>query len=196
MSFRYQIRFNNTTTPFAEPLGFDSSAGRPVTHGYRFHSHLFTPTLLVELRSDSAAPGRPEQHLGGSSVADRPARLHARQGSDRLSIVQCYGLRPARQGANEPVQFAVTDISTRRNLQVKARPHEVGLRYDRTRFNMPYFNNNRGTFNFTGSVSGAPLSDFVLGQLNAATVAGTATTCVRPPWGDTSPMTLRCGQTS
>ena len=28
---------------------------------------------------------------------------------------------------------------------------KFGYEYDRTRFNQPYFNNNRGTFNFTGS---------------------------------------------
>ena len=44
-----------------------------------------------------------------------------------------------------------------------------GFEYDRTRFNQPFFNNNRGTFNFTGSLPRAPLADFLLGQLNAAT---------------------------
>ena len=33
--------------------------------------------------------------------------------------------------------------------------HEMGLRNDRTRFNQPYYNNNRGTFNVHGAWTGA-----------------------------------------
>src|SRR5439155_19306391 len=73
--------------------------------------------------------------------------------------------------ANQPIQFHVTDIQNGFKFTwVKSR-HVMkwGFEHWRNRINQPYFNNNRGTFNFTGSWSTAPMADFLLGNMNSAT---------------------------
>ena len=59
--------------------------------------------------------------------------------------------------ANYPIQFHVTDIQNGVKFTwVKSR-HVMkwGFEHSRVRYNQPFFNNNRGKFNFNGAWSSA-----------------------------------------
>ena len=159
MSYRYQIRFNNTIDSVRR-------AARWATFGNKVNddrslmgidfTHLFTPTFLVEFAQRiQPQHERPERRLGRHRRrrAVRPARFHARIRICRLPAVQCHRLCLARRRRQRAGAVRVTDIQYAAKFTwVKAR-HVMkwGFEYDRTRFNQPFFNNNRGTFNFTGS---------------------------------------------
>ena len=119
-------------------------------------THLFTPTFLVELRSGFSRDNNHQNGIwGGIDVASQIGLPDSTHDTDLIGFPLFNVTDYASLGgaANEPVQFAVTDIQIRRKFTwVKAR-HVMkwGYEYDRTRFNQPYFNNNRGTFNFNGS---------------------------------------------
>ena len=73
--------------------------------------------------------------------------------------------------ASMPVQFHVTDIQNGVKFTwVKSRHNmKWGFDLSRVRFNQPYFNNNRGTFNFQDRWTGHSMADFLLGMLQSAT---------------------------
>jgi Carboxypeptidase regulatory-like domain/TonB-dependent Receptor Plug Domain len=176
ISYRFQIRFNNTSTPFAgSPLGIfgDRVDDDRSLMGIVF-THLFTPTFLVEYNTGfSRASNHQNGIWGGIDVASQIGLPDSTRDPDLVGFPLFNVTDYASLGgaANEPVEFAVTEIQNSAKFTWVKGKHvmKFGFEYDRTRFNQPFYNNNRGTFNFTGSVSGAPLSDFVLGQLNAAT---------------------------
>ncbi len=177
LTFRYQIRFNNTMNPFpaASPIG---KWGNIVNDdrslmGVDF-THMFTPTFLMELRSGftrsldwttCAVTGVDVAgQLGIPGSTKEPELL----GTPLFNVTDFAGLGCP---AADPTGGAVTDIQNSAKFTwVKSRHvMKFGFEHSRVRFNQPFFNNNRGTFNFNGARSTFPLADFMMGMMNTAT---------------------------
>jgi hypothetical protein len=71
-------------------------------------------------------------------------------------------------GANQPVLFFVTDIQYNQKLTWIKSKHTIKAGYDisRIRFNQPFYNNQRGTYNFQGRWTNSVIGDLLLGLLN------------------------------
>ncbi|MBI3207445.1 MAG: TonB-dependent receptor [Candidatus Solibacter usitatus] len=175
-SYRYQKRFNNTSAPYAGSGlgGFGNETNDDRSLMGLDYVHMFTPSLLMEIRSGYSRNSNHENSVwGGVNVAQQLGLTGSTQDPDllgfpRFTITDYVAIGSA---ANEPIQFAVTDIQNAVKLTwVKSR-HVMKFGWDisRTRFNQPYFNNNRGTFNFTAAWTTAPLADFYLGMMNSST---------------------------
>jgi hypothetical protein len=68
-------------------------------------------------------------------------------------------------GSNLPVHFTVNDSDTADTVTWVKGTHvmKFGAGLLHVQFYQPYNNNNRGTYNFTGSWTGQPYADFLLG---------------------------------
>jgi hypothetical protein len=176
MSYRYQMRFNNTTAPFAGSAlgGFGNKTNDDRSLMGVDYTHMFTPTLLVEFHSGFSRNTNHENSIwGGIDVAAQLGIPDSTHDPDLVGfpLFNVTDYASIGSGANEPIQFAVTDIQNGAKFTwVKSR-HVMkwGFEHSRTRFNMPYFNNNRGTFAFNGAWSSSPIADFMLGMMNQTT---------------------------
>ncbi len=176
LSYRYQIRLNDTGDPFAgSELGtFGNRQDNNRSLMGLDYTHLFTSTLLVEVRSGfSRNASRQNSIWGGQDIAGELGLTGSTQDPDLIGFprftVQDYAALGS--SSNQPVHHFVTDIQhSAKFTWVKSR-HVMkwGFEHSRVRFNEPYFNNNRGTFNFNGAWTSAPLADFVLGMMNQTT---------------------------
>lgn len=170
VSYRYLKRYNKTTNPFnGGDLGIFGN--KVLNHQSLMglsHTHMFAPTVINDAR------------LGFSRTADR--ERGANQGRDYAAEFGLTGttadpaligfprftirdLAPLGDGANMPVEFTVNNIQAGDTLTWVAGRHilKAGGEILRTQFFQPYYNNNRGTYNFLGRWTGAPFADFLLG---------------------------------
>lgn len=177
LSFRYQKRYNRTQGPFAggSDLGifgdnvFDhrSLAGLDWTH-------MFSPTFLLEIRGGYSRNSERDRgnfqgqdmsaELGLPSLVSDPELMDF----PKITVLDHFELGT---GANQPVQFHVTDFQfSGRITRVKSR-HVLkgGVDASRVRFNQPYYNNQRGTYNFQGRWTNIPIADLLLGLLHSST---------------------------
>ncbi len=173
VSFRYQKRYNRTENPFdGSDLG---TFGQRVTDnrslGGLDWTHMLSPAFLIESRAGFSRNSERDRgiyqgedmvaKLGLPSLVTEPELLDY----PKITVLDHFELGT---GANQPVQFHVTDIQFNSKFTwVKAR-HVIkgGFDYSRVRYNQPYYNNQRGTYNFQGRWTGAPIGDVLLGLLN------------------------------
>ncbi|HTM51218.1 MAG TPA: carboxypeptidase regulatory-like domain-containing protein [Bryobacteraceae bacterium] len=177
MSYRYQIRFNNTMEPFPEatPLGIFGNLQNDDRSlmGIDF-THMFTPTFLVEMRSGfSRNTTRNKCVWNGIDVAGQLGIPDSTKDPDLVGFPLFNVTDYSSLGctANMPVEYHVTDIQgSFKFTWVKSR-HVMkwGYEHSRVRINQPYFNNNRGTFVFNGARSSFPMADFMMGMMNQTT---------------------------
>ena len=178
VTYRYQIRFNNTSNPYPSDANSLGTFGNKVNDdrslmGIDF-THLFTPAFLVEVHSGySRNTERDNSVWGGRNIAQELGLIGSTQDPDLIGFPRFNVTDYASIGseANQPIQFHVTDIQNGFKFTwVKSRHlMKWGFDHSRVRINQPYFNNNRGTFTFNGAWSSAPLADFLLGQMNQTT---------------------------
>lgn len=170
ISYRYTKRYNQTTNPFSgSDLGLygHNVINHQSLMGLTW-THLFSPALINEAR------------VGFSRTADRERGFN--QGTDYASQFgitgtttdpgligfprfTINGLAALGDGANMPVEFTVNNIQYGDTFTWVSGKHLIKLGGEilRTQFFQPYYNNNRGTFNFLGRWSGQPYADFLLG---------------------------------
>ncbi len=176
ITYRYQKRFNNTSSPYAGgPLG---TFGEWVHDGRSLmgadFTHLFSPSFLVELRSGFSRNAQNQNSVwAGKDIAAELGLTGTTHDPDLLGFPLFSITDYAQLGADVeyPIQFHVTDIQNGAKFTwVKSR-HVMkwGFEHSRVRYNQPFFNNNRGKFSFNGAWSSAPLADFLLGMMNQAT---------------------------
>lgn len=173
ISLRYQKRFNITSNPFAgSELGiFGNRIRNDRSLGGVDYTHLFSPTFLIELRGGFSRNANFENTVwAGRDVAEEVGIPGSTKdpllvGFPRFTIRDYFAIGTA---ANQPVQFFVTDIQGGVKFGLVQGRHSMKWGFDvsRVRFNQPFFNNNRGTFNFLGRWTNHPLADFMLGLLN------------------------------
>jgi len=120
-------------------------------------------------------------------------------------LVVLSGYQQIGGGANLPVAFFVNNFTPGDTFTWVRNGHLIKFGGDvlRTQFNQPYWNNNRGTFTFTGNWTGDAAADFVLGMLNSdSRQIGTTTNYFRSTnygffasddWKITSKLTLNLG---
>ncbi|MBI4905568.1 MAG: TonB-dependent receptor [Acidobacteria bacterium] len=176
LSFRYQKRFADTTEPLNTSalgkFGLVTADDRSLM-GLEF-THMFSPTLLMEVHTGYSRNATVQNSVwGGVDVASQlgiPGTTRE-PGLLGFPLFNITDYATIGSGANQPVEYFVTDIQNGGKMTWVKSKHVMkwGFSVERTRFNQPYFNNNRGTFNFTGSWTGAPLADLLLGNMNATT---------------------------
>lgn len=173
MAFRYQKRYNRTSAPFAgSELGIFGNKQRNDRSLLGLdYTHMFTPAFLVEVRGGYSRNATRERTVwAGQDVAAELGIPGTTQdpeliGFPRFTVRDYFAVGTA---ANQPVQFFVTDIQGSAKFSWVRSKHVLKWGFDvsRVRFNQPFFNNNRGTFNFLGRWTNHPIGDMLLGLLN------------------------------
>ncbi len=176
VSFRYQKRFARNSAPFAgSGLGtFPNKSRDDRSLGGLDYTHMFTPTLLLEVRSGYSRNATREHELyQGQNIAEQLGIAGTTtdpelMGFPRFTVLDHFEIGAA---ANQPVQFHVTDIQAGAKFTWVRNKHvrKWGIDIERVRFNQPFFNNNRGTFNFQDRWTNHPVGDLLLGLLQSST---------------------------
>lgn len=170
LSVRLMQRYNRNTNPFSGsdiPL-FGHNVNQHQNLGGITFTHMFTPTMINELRLGVARTADRERgftqgtdyaaQFGIPGTASDPALI----GFPRFTI---NNLATLGNAANQPVQFTVNNYQWGDTFTWVHGRHLVKLGGDitRTQLFQPYYNNNRGTFNFLGRWSSVPYADFLMG---------------------------------
>lgn len=193
VSFRYTKRYNNSYGPYANAASKDSNNtglfGQWVTNHQTLagitYTHMFSPALINDLRLGFARTV--EHDLGPYQGTDfnRSFGLTGTTGDPKLvgfPLFAIAGIQELGGGANLPVSFYVNNYDPGDTLTWVRGTHlmKFGAEVLRTQFTQPYWNNNRGTFTFTGAWTGQSYADFLLGLLNSdARQIGTTTNYFR-----------------
>lgn len=176
MAFRYQIRIADNTAPFA---GSGLALWPTYSHDARSlagldHTHMFSPTFLTEFRvgfSRNATVEREKyqgqniaEQLGIEGTTNDPLL----RGFPRFTV-QDY--LPLGSAAAQPVQYHVTTIMAGNKYTLVKSKHvfKWGADVERVRFNQPFLNNARGTFNFQRNWTNHSVGDLLLGLLQSTT---------------------------
>ena len=182
LALRYQVRWNDVTAPFAggSDLGvFGANNNDNRSLGGVDYTHMFSPTVLAELRFGfSRNSARNEGNFPGQNIAaelglpnlipdGEVQELPARLDWPRILV---DNFAQIGTGANQPVQFFVTDWQYGAKLTWIKNQHNVkfGFNSNLVQFNQPFFNNQRGTFRTRGRRTGNALADLQLGWLHVA----------------------------
>ncbi len=183
LAFRYQVRYNDVQAPFAggSDLGvYGANNNDNRSLGGIDYTHMFSPTMLAEFRFGfSRNSARNQGNFPGQNIAEQLGlpnlipqtevdELPARLDWPRIQVDNFANLGT---GANQPVQFFVTDWQYGAKLTWIKNKHNIkfGFNSNLVQFNQPYFNNQRGTFRTRGRRTGNALADLQLGWLHVAT---------------------------
>lgn len=170
LTWFYTKRYNRSSDPFN---GSNYGIFGDVVRNHQSlmgltSTRMFSPSLISEARAGFSRTteidtGVNQGHdyaadFGIPGVTNDPKLT----GFPRITILNLMTLG---DGANMPVAFFVTNIQASDTLTMVKSRHVIKFGGDvlRTRFNQPYYNNNRGTFNFLGRWTSAPFADFLLG---------------------------------
>jgi hypothetical protein len=173
MSFRYQKRFARNIAPFAgSDLGIFGNKQRDDRSLLGLdYTHIFSPTFLLEFRGGLSRNATREYEVwSGQNIASQwgiPGTTTDPQltGFPRFTVLGHFTVGAA---ANQPVQYHVTTIQGGTKVTWVRSKHVLkwGIDLERVRFNQPFFNNNRGTFNFLDRWTNHAIGDLLLGLLN------------------------------
>ncbi len=216
VSFRYTKKYNNSYGPYANPNSTDSNI-TGVWGQYVLNHQTLTGLTYTRVLSGSKIN---EARMGFSRTAERDTGVlqgidyNAKLGltgttTDPLLVgfplIVVSGYQQIGGGANLPVAFFVNNFTPGDTFTWVEGSHLIKFGGDvlHTQFNQPYWNNNRGTFNFTGSWTGDASADLMLGLMNAdSRQIGTTTNYLRSTnygsfvsddWKATSRLTLNVG---
>ncbi len=177
IAFRYQKRFARTVNPWSGSdlgtFGFKQKNDRSL--GGIDWTHLFSPSLLMEFRGGFSRNATREQgrYYAGQDVPAElglPSLVSEPEFMDwpRITVRDYATLGTAN---SQPVRYFVTDIQASAKLTWMKSHHTIKAGFDvsRVRFNQPYFNNQRGTYNFQGRWTGNSVGDLLLGLLHSTT---------------------------
>lgn len=174
LSYRYTKRYNRTTNPLAGSAipGFGNNVlAHQSLMGATF-THMFSPVLINETRVGFS---RTASHTRGFNLGHDYAADFGLSGTTtdpqligfpRFTIT---GYAALGDTANSPVDFYVNNIQYGNTSTWVKDKHllRFGGEVLRTQFFQPYFNNNRGTFNFRGKWTNQNYADFLLGLLDS-----------------------------
>ncbi len=170
VSFRFLKKLSHNSNPFnGSDLGtFGSFVNNHQSLMGLAYTRVFTPALINESRigfirtadrEKGAHAGRDyAAELGITGVTTEPKLI----GIPRFTVRDLVAIG---DGNNMPVEFTVNNIQVGDTLTLVKSKHlfKFGGEYLRTQFLQPYYNNNRGTFNFLGRWTSEPFADFLLG---------------------------------
>ncbi|MCS7023285.1 MAG: hypothetical protein NZV14_00665 [Bryobacteraceae bacterium] len=176
LTVRYQYRDADNTAPFA---GSDLAISPTYSDDNRSlfgvdYTRLFSPTLVPEYRAGFSRNATKEREafqgrniakeLGIPGTTDDPLLT----GFPLFTVLDHMAIGAA---AAQPVQHHVTTLQASTKFTwVKSR-HVMkwGFDIERVRFNQPFFNNARGTFNFQRNWTNHSIGDFLLGMMQSTT---------------------------
>ncbi|MEZ5395902.1 MAG: TonB-dependent receptor [Bryobacterales bacterium] len=183
LAFRYQKRWNDTTNPFAggSDLGtYGSKIDDKRSLGGLDYTHMFSPTVLLELRTGFSRNGAYQTGFyPGQDIASQlgmPNLIPEGQAQDLPAsldwprfLVDNYA--QIGTGNNQPVQFFTTDWQYGAKLTWIKGKHNMkfGFNSNFVQFNQPYYNNQRGQYRTRGRRTGNALADLQLGWLHVVT---------------------------
>ena len=192
LAFRCQIRYNDVQNRFAGgsdlgDFGTRNSDSRPL--GGLDHIHMFSPTFLMEVRGGFSRDSAYNRgYFPGQNIAEQlglPNLLPESESADLPELLDwprflADSNAQIGAGANQPVQFHVTDWHWGTKLSWLARTHAVkfGFSNKYVQCNQPFFNNQRGTFRFAVAERAPqpPTSSLAGFTTSTASSASTATT--------------------
>jgi Outer membrane receptor for ferrienterochelin and colicins len=182
MAFIYQIRLNRGLAPWAGgDLGtFGNRTASHVSLGGLDFTHMFSPTLLSEAHFGFSRSADSENNLGAG--LDTATQLGI-QGSTKvpalegLPLITVLNFLPIGYAANQPVQYAVTDIQAGEKFTWSKGSNILkwGVDLGRMRFNQPFNNNSRGTIAISNPWTGDSIGDLLLGLPNSSTITAQTT---------------------
>jgi hypothetical protein len=173
LSFRWLKSYSDTTYPYGggSNLGtFGYYQNNPQTLTGLSFTHLFTPAMINEGRFGFSRTYVGQ--LGYHSGTDYNAQIGLPGPTDPklIGFPKIVVTNYAQLGDNSalPVQFTVNSYQLTDTLSWVKGSHMFKFGYDwlRTQFFQPFFNNNRGTYNFSGYWTTNAFADFLLGYLN------------------------------
>lgn len=173
ISFRWLKSYSNTTYPYGggSALGtFGYTQDNPQTLTGVTFTHLFSPRLVNEARAGFSRTYVGQ--VGYNAGIDYNAKfgLPGPTAPSLIGFPKLVVTNYAQLGDNSalPVQFTVNNYQYTDTLSWVKGAHLFRFGFDwlRTQFFQPYFNNNRGTFNFNGKWTNDAFADFLLGDLN------------------------------
>ena len=183
LSVRYGKRFGRTNAPDGgSNLGkFDTFTHNDVSLGGLTYTHIFTPALLTEFHFGLSRAANYDTLLGSWPTAAQLgiAGSTAIPGLAGFPLINVTNYLALGYPANEPVNFHVTTYSVGQKFTWVKGNHVVkwGVDDARNRFNMPYYNNSRGTMTANGAFTGAgtatngdSIADLELGVLASSTI--------------------------
>lgn len=176
LSVRFLKRYNRNTNPYnGSATGlFGNTVDNHQTLAGLNYTRLIRPTLINETRFGVTRTADEE-------IADKQGRDYAAEwglqgstsspdmvGFPRFTVTNMAALGNA---ANMPVIFHVTNYQLADTLTWVKGKHVLKFGGDilRTQFFQPYYNNNRGTYNFNGFWTTNSTADLELGLLNQVT---------------------------
>ncbi|MBL8233900.1 MAG: carboxypeptidase regulatory-like domain-containing protein, partial [Bryobacterales bacterium] len=176
MAVRYQYRDADNTAPFGGS-GLSISPTYSDDNRSLFgldYTHMFSPTLIAEFRSGfsrnatlerEAFQGRNiARELGIPGTTDDPMLT----GFPLFTVLDHLSI-----GANagQPAHYHVTNIQANTKFTWVKSKHVLkwGFDIERVRFNQPFYNNARGTFNFQRAWTNHSIGDFLLGMMQSTT---------------------------
>ncbi len=180
LAFRYQKRYNDVQNRFAggSDLGnFGAQNSDDRSLGGLDYIHMFSPRLIMEVRggfSRNSAYNR--GYYPGENIAEQLGLPNLIPESESANLPELLdwprflvdNSAQVGTGANQPVQFHVTDWQWGTKFSWLVRTHTVkfGFNSNYVQFNQPFFNNQRGTYRFRGRRTGSPIADLQLGWLH------------------------------
>ena len=180
LAFRYQIRHNDVQNRFAGgsdlgDYGAQNSDNRSL--GGVDYTHMFSPTFLMEVRSGfSRNSAYNRGYFPGQDIPSElglPNLIPEAQSANLPELLDwprfvVSNFAQIGTGANQPVQFHITDWQWGIKFSWIVRGHTIkfGFNNNYVQFNQPFFNNQRGSYIFRGRRTMNPLADLQLGWLH------------------------------
>jgi hypothetical protein len=193
LSFRYTKKYNSSYGPYANANSTNSNDTG--MWGQYVHNHqtltgltwtyIFNGAMINEARMGFSRTA--EEDTGVLQGIDFNAQFEL-TGTTKdprlvgMPLIVASGYQQIGGGANLPVAFYVNNFTPGDTFTWVRNEHLFKFGGDilRTQFNQPYWNNNRGTFKFTGAWTGDPAADLMLGLLNSTSrQVGTTTNYFR-----------------
>jgi len=176
MAVRYQKRYARNSAPFGGSGlgGFGNKIKDDRSLLGIDNTHMFSPAFLLEIRGGYSRNATRERTIWeGQDIAGQlgiPGTTTDPElvGFPRFTMLDHYPLGSANA---QPVQYHVTTIQGGFKFTwIKSR-HALkwGFDAERVRFNQPFFDNMRGTFNFQDRWTNHTVGDFLLGMMQSAT---------------------------
>lgn len=182
LAVRYQVRYNDTTNPFqgSDLAGFGTTTDDERSLGGIDYTHMFSPTLLMEVRAGFSRNAQYQQGFwAGQDVASMlglPNLIPPGESANTPELLDwprfvVTNYAELGTGANMPVQFFVTDWQYGFKWTWVKGGHNIkwGFNNNFVQFNQPYYNNQRATYRFLGNRSGHAVADLNLGWLQNVT---------------------------
>jgi len=184
VAFRFGKRFGRNNAPWAASnLGlFQNRVRDDRLLGGVDYTHMFSPTLLTEVRFGISRNASRERFLGDGSDVAAALGMEGSTADPALRgfpLVHSTNYLSLGFAAGQPVSYYVTDFQYSNKYTWMRSKHVLKFGFDISKytFNQPYYNNSRGTMTANGiwtgngsASNGNAIADLLLGLLNTSSI--------------------------